>query len=255
MPSPFPGMNPYLEQEDVWEDFHGRFIPIAAEWIGLQIQPAYIVKMGVNVYIQEPPYDQRVLLGRPDVMVTDPHHERPASGSTATIEAPAYARIIPAVDIRREPYLEIRDRQSRQLVTAVELLSPTNKRTGPDRQQYLRKRHQYFQARVNLVEIDLLRGGPRLPLEDLPECDYYVLIGRSEEYPRVAVWPLRLRDVLPTIPIPLRPSDGNASLDLQAVLQRAYDAAGYRHYIYEGTPKPPLSEADQAWAVELTGNE
>ena len=55
MPSPFPGMNPYLEQEDVWDDFHGRFIPIAAEWIGAQVQPAYIVKMGMNVYIHEPP--------------------------------------------------------------------------------------------------------------------------------------------------------------------------------------------------------
>jgi hypothetical protein len=244
-------MNPYLEQEDVWEDFHGRFIPIAAELIGLQIQPAYIVKMGMNVYIEEPPYEQRVLLGRPDVMITDPRHERPASGGIATIEAPAYARIIPAIDIRREPYLEIRDGQSRQLVTAIELLSPTNKRTGPDREQYLRKRRQYFQARVNLVEIDLLRGGPRLPLEDLPECDYYVLVGRSEEYPRVAVWPLRLRDVLPTIPIPLRPTDDDAKLDLQAVLQRAYDAAGYRHYVYEGQPKPPLSEGDQAWALAL----
>ena len=78
MPSPFPGMNPYLEQEDVWEDLHGRFIPIAAEWVGPQIQPAYIVKMGMNVYLHEPPYDQRVLLGRPDVMVVDPQRERPA---------------------------------------------------------------------------------------------------------------------------------------------------------------------------------
>ena len=110
--------------------------------------------------------------------------------------------------------MEIRDRQSRQLVTAVELLSPTNKRPGPDREQYLRKRRQYVQARVHLVEIDLLRNGPRLPLEDLPECDYYVLVGRSGEYPRVAVWPLRLRDSLPTIPIPLHPPDGDVDARL-----------------------------------------
>jgi hypothetical protein len=217
MPSPFPGMNPYLEQDDVWEDFHGRFVPIAAEFIGEQIQPAYIVKLGVNVYIHEPPY----------------------------------ARLVPPVDVCREPYLEIRDRQSRQLVTALELLSPTNKRPGPDRQQYLHKRQQLFHARVNLVEIDLLRGGPRLPLEDLPACDYYAMVARPEDHPKAAIWPIRLPDALPTIPIPLRPPDGDARLDLQAVVQRAYDTAGYRHYIYEGTPKPPLSEADQAWAAEL----
>lgn len=251
MPSPFPGMDPYLEQEDVWEDFHGRFVPIAAEWIGSQVQPAYIVKMGMNDYIHEPPYSQRVLLRRPDVMIMDPQRQRPSSSSTATIEAPAYALMISAVDILREPYLEICDRQSRQLVTAVELLSPTNKRRGPDREQYLRKRYEYLQAQVNLVEIDLLRGGPRLPLDDLPACDYYALVGRSNEYPRVAVWPLRLRDSLPTIPIPLRPPDGDATLDLQAVLQSVYDAAGYRYYIYEGEPKPPLSETDLVWATEL----
>jgi hypothetical protein len=244
-------MNPYLEQEDVWEDFHGRFIPFAAEWIGAQVQPAYIVKMGVNVYIHEPPYEQRVLLGRPDVMIADPQRQRAATGNTATIEAPAYARMVLALDICREPYLEIRDRQSRQLVTAVELLSPTNKRPGPDREQYLRKRRQYFYTRVTLVEIDLLRGGPRLPLEDLPECDYYALVACPEEHPRVALWPFRLRDPLPTIPIPLRPPDSHATLDLQAVLQRTYDAAGYRHYIYEGDPKPALSKSDQAWAAAL----
>ena len=104
---------------------------------------------------------------------------------------------------------------------------------------------------MNLVELDLLRGGPRLPLEDLPACDYYALVARPEEHPRAAVWPIRLRDALPTIPIPLRPPDDDARSDLQAVLQRVYDAAGYRHYVYEGSPRPPLPKADQAWAAEL----
>ena len=31
MPSPFPGMNPYLEHPDTWEDFHTRFITHAAD--------------------------------------------------------------------------------------------------------------------------------------------------------------------------------------------------------------------------------
>jgi hypothetical protein len=244
-------MNPYLEQDDVWEDFHGRFIPVAAELVGAQVQPAYFVKMGMNVYVHEPDYDQRVLLSRPDAMVVTPHREPQMHEGAVTIEAPAYARIIPAQDVRKESYLEIRDRASRQLVTAVELLSPTNKRSGPDREQYLHKRRRYFHARVNLVEIDLLRGGPRLPLDDLPPCDYYALVARPEDHPQVAVWPLGLRDPLPTIPIPLRPANGEAKLDLQAVVHRVYDAAGYRHYIYDSTPSPRLSEADSAWAAHL----
>ena len=95
MASPFPGKNPYLEQDDVWEDFHGRFLPIAAEFIGEQIQPAYIVKLGVNVSIHEPPYEQRILLVRPDVVVTERQPAQPVVACAPTIHAPTYARLVP----------------------------------------------------------------------------------------------------------------------------------------------------------------
>ena len=160
-------------------------------------------------------------------------------------------KLEPAVDIERHSYLEIRDRQRRQLVTVIELLSPSNKSSGPDRDQYLGKRERILASRTHLVELDLLRGGPRLPLEDLPACDYYAMVSRCNERPRVGLWPIGLRDRLPTIPIPLLPPDPDARLDLQAVLNHVYDAAGYEDYVYANPPEPALGEADAAWARQF----
>ena len=123
------------------------------------------------------------------------------------------------------------------------MLSPSNKNPGPDREQYLSKRRRLLAASVHLVELDLLRGGPRLPIDDLPECDYYVLVSRMEERPHVGLWPIGIRDPLPKMPIPLRDPDPDAHVDLKAVLDRVYDAAGYFAYLYEGTPQPPLDPA------------
>jgi hypothetical protein len=155
------------------------------------------------------------------------------------------------VDIERQSFLEVRDRHSREVITVVELLSPSNKATGSDREQYLAKRRQLVTSRVHLVEIDLLRGGPRLPLQNLPECDYYALISRAAERPRVGVWPVRLRDRLPEIPIPLRAGEAEAKLDLQAVLNRVYDAAAYEDYIYQSAPQPALRPDDAEWARQF----
>jgi hypothetical protein len=107
---------------------------------------------------------------------------------------------------------------------------------------------------VHLVEIDLLRGYPRLPLDDPPECDYYALVSRAEQRPEFELWSLRLRDPLPVIPVSLRLTDPDARLDLQAILQRIYDAAGYEDYIYATDPQPPLTVEDAAWARQLAPN-
>jgi hypothetical protein len=148
-------------------------------------------------------------------------------------------------------FVKFHDRESRVLVAAIEVLSPINKQAGADREQYLRERRQYLQGSAHFVELDLLRGWPRLPLEGLPDCDYYALVSRVEERPRVGVWPIRLRDPLPCIPIPLRPTHADARIDLQEMLHRIHDAAGYEDYIYSGMPQPPLHPSDEAWARDL----
>jgi hypothetical protein len=197
-------MNPYLEQDDAWHDFHERFLPLVADLLITQVRPNYIVKIDEHI-------------------------------------------------VERLAYVEIRDRRNRELVTVVELLSPSNKRPGSDREQYLAKREQILGSSAHLVEIDLLRGGRPMPMPiaDRPDCDYSVLVSRVEERPDAGFWPIRLRDRLPVIPVPLRAPDANAQLDLQTILHRLYDAAGYEDYIYEGAPDPPLSPEDAAWAQTL----
>ena len=217
MPSPFPGMDPYLEQEAVWHDFHASFMPFARGILSAQVRPHFIVKI------------------------------EPMQPASATIQAPWRVRL-PAVDTLHLSYLEIRDRQNMRVVTVIELLSPSNKQPGPDREQYVAKRAQLLQSSVHFVELDLLRGGPRMPMENLPPCDYYALVSRADQRPHGDVWPIHLRDRLPVVPIPLTAPHGDARLDLKQVLDGVYDAAGYEDYVYEGEPRPPLKDDDALWA-------
>jgi hypothetical protein len=250
MPSPFPGMNPYLEQEDAWHDFHGRFIPYAAEMLAPQVRPNFIVKIDETVYVREVGDEERRVLGRADVFLSETELAARANGATAVLEAPARVRL-PEVDEETLLCIEIQDRESRQLITVIELLSPTNKYAGEKREQYLTKRDQILASGVHLVEIDLLRGGPRMPMSPQQECDYCVLVSCAETRPEAGIWPLRLCDPLPTIPIPLKTPGQVAKLDLKAVLDRAYDAAGYEDYIYRKSPVPKLAPDDAAWAEQL----
>src|SRR5260370_41776 len=182
MSSPFPGMNLYLEQPDSWHDFHERAIPLAADVLGAQVLPRYFVKIDEHVYIHEMDEESRRFVGRADLGVT--HHAGAGARGTGTelLEAPAFVWQ-PIVDVERHSYLEIRDVHNRQLITVVELLSPSNKQPGPDRNQYLAKQRALLSSTANLVEIDLLRGGPRIPWLEMPPCDYCAVVSRVEERP------------------------------------------------------------------------
>lgn len=127
MASPFPGMNPYLEQEEVWQDFHQSFLPLVRTVLAEQVRPAYLVKVEERLFIHELSAEQRRLLGRADVALAAGQVEIRAEPSAAVLEAPIYARLPAAVDIERHAYLEIRDRRGRELITVIELLSPSNK--------------------------------------------------------------------------------------------------------------------------------
>jgi hypothetical protein len=245
-------MNPYLEHPDVWSDFHQSFIPRLREMLVEQVGEKYMVKIEEHLFIHEFEESERRPAGRGDVTVAG-RGESFETASAGTLAAPVYGTIPVAVDIERHGYLEIRDRKHRQLVTVIELLSPSNKKPGADREQYLAKRDQLLFSQSHLIEVDLLRAGPRMPVDDLPTCDYCVLVSRCEERPRVGIWPLGLRDPLPMIPIPLRDPDPDAGLDLQSALHHVYDSAGYANHIYSNPPEPPLAENDAAWAGQLAG--
>lgn len=258
MPSPFPGMNPYLEQPSVWEDFHGRFMTYAGEAITAQVRPNFMVKLEERVYIHEPSTDERLkFFGKPDISLIETALSDSQPVCTAdpelTNRVKSIIATLPDIEIERHPYIEIRDRHNRELVTMIEVLSPSNKRYGPDRDQYMIKRSAILFSTASLVEIDLLRGGPRCPLDNLPPSDYCVTLYRRRDFPKVEAWPIGLRDPLPAIPIPLKGDFPDATLDLQAVLNRVYDAAGYEDYIYESSPEPPLAGTDLEWAQSIIG--
>jgi hypothetical protein len=169
----------------------------------------------------------------------------------ATLAPPEYTLIKPVVDIEREAYIEIRDRRTRELVTVIELLSPSNKRPGPDREAYIAKRDRLLHSGAHLVELDLLRGWERMPAETVSPCDYCVIVSRVEERPRAGVWRIALRERLPTIPVPLREPHPDALINLQEILNQVYDAAGYEDDLYDSEPIPPLRADDAQWARQF----
>ena len=260
MPSPFPGMNPYLEQQGVWHDFHQRFVVAISDQLSAETRPAYSVRLEERVYVHDLPDDERRYMGRPDVAIAlQAHRQRSeavmASGGAALAEPDVIATLPPDQTMIRIPRLEIRDRRGGDLVTVIELLSPTNKFGGQDRETYLIKRRAIMHSGVHLVEIDLLRRGERMPFEDLPSCDYCVTVSRAEQRPKVGVYLARLREALPTVPIPLRVPDPDVPLDLMAALHAVYDRAGYVDYLYDTGPVPPLHPEDAVWAEGLVREE
>jgi hypothetical protein len=251
MPSPFPGMDPYLEQEPIWHDFHERFLPAAAALLASQVLPRYIVLIDEHVYLYDADGEGRRTAGRPDLTVARGAGAGGHAGAVAgVVDAPAQV-VLPELDEEREAFLAVYDRASREVVTAVELLSPANKLAGENRRRYLAKRADLLNSGANLVEIDLLRGGRPMPADGRPDCVYSVLVSRAGDRPHADFWPVGLRDPLPTVPVPLRAGEPEARLDLRAVTDRVYDEAGYRYFLYERRPDPPLAGDDDAWAGDV----
>ena len=251
MPSPFPGMDPYLEEPSLWPDVHTTLLVEMRTALNAILPERYGTFIDRYVWLHEPDAEARTLLGKPDTFIA----ERGLTGGqmgVATL-APAVV-ILPAVRRQGQRYLRIIDRRNRRVVTVLELLSPSNKETGSDRENYLTKRNEYLAAGTNLVEIDLLRGGQRLPLgEPNPApADYYVLVSRASEFPRAGIWPFSVRDPFPPVLVPLNPEDQPVTLDVKACLDLVYDKARYDLELdYSVPPVPPLREPDAAWASQL----
>ena len=176
MPSPFPGMNPYLEQRTRWADFHTELLTTLRYLLALKVAPTYFVQIEEHIYIHDRPMQSRQRLGTADVSLVQPGNvEFARGGDVGLLEAPAEVWL-PMQDVERVRYLEVRDREGREVVTVIELLSPSNKRAGDDRESYLAKRRELLRSPAHLVEIDLLRGWTPMPQEGRPECDYSVMV-------------------------------------------------------------------------------
>ncbi len=253
MPSFFPGMDPFIEGDD-WEDFHSNMISAIQAALVPALRPKYVVRTERRVYVEHP--DGSDVQLQPDVAIM-----RGARASrTVTIENPPVMTIepvectlMPAMDVE-ENYLVIRRLDSSEVVTIIELLSPTNKRRGSEGHAlYLNKREEILRSPSHLVEIDLLRGGERLPtLETLPVGDYYAFVCRAARRPRAEVYAWALRQALPVIPVPLSAGDADVALDLQPLLGGVYDRAGYDYSLdYQQLLSPALSEDNLRWVKSL----
>lgn len=251
MPSPFPGMDPYLEHPALWPDVHNRLIAALGDALAPAVRPRYYVALEERTYLDDPP--ELILVGRPDLAVVA------ASGAAAPREAPRGAQVVevelPVAEPVRETYLEVRGVTDGDVVTVIEVLSPANKRPGPGRRLYLDKRLLIVATRTSLVEIDLLRAGERMPTRGVAApADYTVLVSRGWRRPRAELLPFGARDPIPPFPVPLRQGEDEPTVVLGTVLGALYDRAGYDLRIdYRREPVPPLAGDDAAWAAGLLG--
>jgi hypothetical protein len=220
-----------------------------------QLRPKYVVEAERRVYVEHDPEDELRYI-QPDVaMAAGDANETTSGAATAAIVEPVVLTVPVPVE-HREAFLCIRLRETREVVAVIEILSPANKRPGSDgRSEYLRKRDDVLESKTHLVELDLLRGGERLPtVQPLPAGDYFAFVCRGNRRPRVEVYAWGLRGPLPLIPVPLVNPDPDATLDLQAIFISVYDRAGYDYSLdYNAPLDPPLSEPDEAWAKKLLG--
>jgi hypothetical protein len=244
MASPFPGMDPYLEHPANWPDFHATFIVCWRDALRTALPPHYSARINERMYLVEAPPETRRLTV-PDVAVE--RQPGPAkAGKTPSAVATREPVTIPLIihEEVRETSIEILHRSDRSLVAVLELLSQANKE-GPGRGEYLTKRNALLRQNVHLVELDLLLGGQRLPMKvSLPPGDYYALVSRADCRPDCAVYAWKLPELLPAIPIPLRPPDPDAIVELGAVFAIAYERGDYGNEIDYAVP-PPVKVSDE----------
>lgn len=238
MPSPFPGMDPYIEACGLWEDFHKHLIEQMSWQLSAAAPERYVVRTGVRSYlvlVQSEGKKEHAFL--PDVSVVTPRSRKKGGkrGGTAVAEPPVQNKphVLRAFieEEYREAFVEIYETgPEMRLVTSLEVLSPSNKRPNSEGWNlYLRKRQSLLLDRVNLVEIDLLRGGQRMPMLDpWPNSPYVLMVARARKTDACLVWEGHFQKPLPDIPVPLAKPDADLSLSLQTLLD-----AIYRHYRYE----------------------
>ena len=220
MPSPFPGMDPYLESEKLWPSFQHHFVASLYQVLLPNLVDRYRARVVARQYVTEMPLFTSIIREQ---------HE--------------------------EEYLEIRQRTDNRLVTMVDVPSPTNKGTATGRAAYLKQRGDARLQKAGLVEIDLLLGGQPLldySRDGLPEWDYAVTVTRSLQPDRYEIYTTTLQKRLPRFKLPLAADDRDVVLDLQAVFARCYDQGGFGGQLcYKADPVAPLEDEDKKWVAEL----
>ena len=267
MPSPFPGMDPYLEAPDVWPDFHHTLATAMRAELNASLPPPYYARVEtrseLGILLDEGVV-KRII---PDVFIVRHPAVQSSPAPTSLVERRQVISQPVQVTVNTEPwqhpFIEIRDaKRGHQVVTVIEVVSPSNKAPGSDREAYERKQRDVLQSQANLVEIDLLRAGPRLlpyrelhAVVDFLKPSYLILVNRAATRRAMLtdyeLFPVQVTDVLPCIPVPLE-GEVQIPLDLQIVVNRVYDEGQYQRFLaYDQPPEPPLTEEQAWWADSL----
>jgi hypothetical protein len=256
MPSPFPGMDPYIERPAIWADFHDSFITFVRGALQPQLRPNYFAIIQERLIVGEARHSRY-----PDVSVAQTKGATP-SGQRSATAGPVVQDDEPLIfeldqEVLRQPYIQIVESAGEgRLVTAIEVLSPDNKRGGPGRRSYLRKRRQLWRGGANLVEIDLLRDGKwtvRVHPSKLQAAApwHYLAVITRQDPAQEEVYRMILQRRLPGIRIPLVAANEGVHLDLQAIFARCWDEGPYPQVLkYDGLP-PGKMDPDQAeWCLK-----
>ena len=246
----FPGIDPYLEAQGYWPDFHASTITYCRDAIADRLPDSYMVRIEERIHlIERPPGDVRLM--RPDLLIERSSGSSELQGIALAVAVEVEPTTIPVAILEeaRETYLEILHRPERTLVAVIELLSPDNK-AEPGCGQYLAKRDALLRRPVHLVELDFLVGGRRLPIErPLPPGDAYALVARGDHRPDCDVYAWSIRQPLSTIRIPLLAPDPDIPLDLAAVYSTSFARGRYARSIDYGAPLSiGLAPDDRAWS-------
>jgi hypothetical protein len=249
-------MDPWLEHPDLWPDVRNSLIAAMRDALAPLVLPRYFVGVESRTTVLRGLDVDRVY--RPDVSIHAVDRSSAGRGAGVAVlervEVQPIEVVVPVEeDTIEETYLTIKELPGRKLVTVIEVLSPTNKKTQDARADYLEKRRDLIRSRVNFVEIDLLRGGEPMPLiGPPPRQDYRILVCRARPQTRSVVYSFAWTTPIPAIPIPLLAGDAEPALDLNAVLQSLMDRACYDLMIdYRQPPEPSLRPEDASWAASI----
>lgn len=247
--SPFPGMDPYLEAH--WRDVHTSMMTYIRDQIQEQLPYDLVARVEETVSVD---YEDSSRSIAPDVRVVEDFDDAVLGDQTVSVAVAEPLLVLEEVrQIAR--HVQILDVSSgERVVTAIEVLSPTNKLTPSGREDYCRKQQDYLDARINLVEIDLLRGGEYVlaaALKKIPQAKRRPYMMSVQCRTITKLFGASLREPLPVIPIPLRPTDREVSLNLQQIIDLVYARGRYVKLSYQSDPEPAFSPEDSPWVDQL----
>ena len=263
MPSPFPGMDPYLEAPSLWPGVHQSLITYIRDVLQPTVRPRYHARIGERLYVVETYhtlYPDVMLVGRP-VREPTPMSIVATATETVVVEADTPVRVAVTPTEYREPFVEIVHTAGGEVETVIEVLSPANKSPGEGYHLYRRKQGEVLNSAAHLIEIDLLSEGlPTVAITEKVRADlephrYLICVNRKPERYQFELYPIPLQRRLPRISMPLREPDPDVVLDLQAVFARCYDNGGYADFVdYHQPPPVSLADEESVWVEELRTN-